>query len=395
MKKYTKYIVILVSLFLILILFILLSPKEIDWTYSFSKDDKIPYGNFVTYHVAEELFDYGFLTINKPVYNAAVIKDSGSNYIFINDNFSPDKLDAQALLNIINDGNNVFIAASYFNQTFRDTFNVNSSFSFVEDDTLKVKFCNPGLKRNHDYRFRKIPFDSYFTSFNDSNAVILGLNDSDKPNFIKLKIGDGNLYLNLIPLAFTNYNILDTANSDYIFKSLSYLPAESTTYWDEYYKAGKSMIRTPLVYVLSKESLSWAYYTSISIIIFYIIFEGKRKQRIIPVVRPLKNTTLEFIETIGKLYYQKKDHKNIAEKKINYFFDHLRNNYYIKGKSFNAEELSLIAEKSKVNLDQVKSIFNFINKIQVQNKITESDLKNLNSLIESFYNNTGNYGRTI
>ena len=396
MRKYSKYIALLISLILILILFLLFSPKEINWSYSFSKDDKIPFGNFVTYKAINEIFDDGILSVDEPIYNNIEVKyDSAMNYIFINDNFSPDKLDIQTLHEFIKKGNNVFIAAGYFNKSFSDTFNIKTSLSFINEDTLQVNFCNPGIKRDQNYKYKKVPFDNYFTSFKDSNTVVLGLNNSEQANFIKIIIGEGNLYLNLVPLAFTNYNILDTLNSDYIFKALSYLPSEYNTYWDEYYKSGKSMIRTPLIYVLSTESLKWAYYISILIILVYIIIEGKRKQRIIPVIKPLSNTTLQFVETIGKLYYQKKDHKNIAAKKINYFLDQLRNNYYIKGKTFNEEEMSLISEKSKVSLTKIRTIFSFIKNIELETKISEDELKNLNYLIESFYNSAGLYGRTI
>ncbi len=396
MKKYSKYITLLLILLLISILFLLLSPKEINWSYSFSKDDKIPYGNFVTYKAVNEIFDEGVSPVDEPIYNNVDIKlDSAMNYIFINDNFSPDKLDAQTLLEFIKKGNDVFISAGYFNKTFCDTFNVKTSLKLINQDSLKVNFYNPQLKRNQFYVYKKVPFDNYFTSFSDSNTVVLGMNNSNQPNFIKLNIGNGCLYINLVPLAFTNYNVLDTVNSNYIFKALSYLPAENYTYWDEYYKAGRSMIRTPLVYILSTEPLTWAYYVSIFTIIIYIIFEGKRKQRIIPIIKPLTNTTLQFVETIGKLYYQKKDHKNIAMKKINYFIDQLRNNYYIKGKSFNEEEIKQISEKSKISLTKIKTVFDFINDIEMKTKISEDELKNLNSLIESFYNSAGIYGRTI
>jgi len=59
------------------------------------------------------------------------------------------------------------------------------------------------------------------------------------------------------------------------------------------------MVRTPLKYILSQESLKWAYYILIVSIIVYIIFQGKRKQRVIPLIPPLKNTTLEFVRIIA------------------------------------------------------------------------------------------------
>ena len=73
----------------------------------------------------------------------------------------------------------------------------------------------------------------------------------------------------------------------------------------------------------------------------------------------------------------------------------MRNNYYIKGSTFNEEEIKHVSEKSKVSLSKIRTIFSYINNIEMKNKISEDELKNLNSLIESFYNSAGIYGRTI
>ena len=63
--------------------------------------------------------------------------------------------------------------------------------------------------------------------------------------------------------------------------------------------------------------------------------QGKRKQRIIPVITPLKNTSLEFVETIGRLYYQKGTRSGIAHKKIIFFLDFIRTRYNIATNVFN------------------------------------------------------------
>ena len=55
-----------------------------------------------------------------------------------------------------------------------------------------------------------------------------------------------------------------------------------------------------------------------------MIFKGKRNQRLIPVITPLKNQTLAFTRTIANMYYEKSDHKNIATHKINYFLEYIR-----------------------------------------------------------------------
>jgi hypothetical protein len=154
------------------------------------------------------------------------------------------------------------------------------------------------------------------------------------------------------------------------------------------------MVRTPLKYILSRESLKWSYYILIFSVIAYIIFQGKRKQRIIPVTAPLKNTTLEFVRIIGKLYFQQRDHKNIALKKINFFLDFLRNRYFVKTDELNPETVEKVSLKSGIDRNDVKNLFSYINYIDICNKIKEEELQRINFLIETFYKKAGVYGRS-
>jgi hypothetical protein len=122
--------------------------------------------------------------------------------------------------------------------------------------------------------------------------------------------------------------------------------------------------------------------------VFFIFFYGRRKQRIIPVIASLTNTTVEFVETVGNLYYQQKDFKNIAEKKISYFLDYLRSKYLIRTGSFDKETIQKIAEKSSLSSGKIKSIFKEIEKVNRSQKITEEELMNINYQIDKFYERT-------
>ena len=55
----------------------------------------------------------------------------------------------------------------------------------------------------------------------------------------------------------------------------------------------------------------------------------KRKQRPIPVIELLKNSTLEFVETVSGVYLSRHDNNSIASKKIQFWFDRIRNRYYL------------------------------------------------------------------
>ena len=82
-------------------------------------------------------------------------------------------------------------------------------------------------------------------------------------------------------------------------------------------------------YILSQPALKWAWYIFLIGMLDFYIFNAKRKQRIVPIIKPLANTTVDFTKTIGNLYYQEGDHGNIIDKKIIYFLEKIRNEYLI------------------------------------------------------------------
>ncbi len=395
MKKYSRFFFVLGFTILLLVIFKISSPKEIDWSLSFSNEDKIPNGSYILYKILPEIFPENKITsVYYPAYNNLYELDyTNSGYIFLNDEFSPDELDSRELLKYVGKGNYVFASANYLRGKLFDSIKVNTSIIFTNSDSAEINFYPDSLKKERAYQIKKSQFEFYFNEYDTLNSVVLGVNKDNKANFIRTSLGDGYFYLSTMPEAFTNFTLLDSINSDYAYKALSYLPSTLEILWDEYYKLNKSMVRTPLKYILSRESLKWAYYILIFSIIIYIIFQGKRKQRVIPVIAPLRNTTLEFVKIIGKLYFQQKDHKNIAQKKINFFLDYLRSRYFIKTDELNPETIEKISLKSGIDKNEVKSIFNYINYVDISKKIKEDELRKINFLIESFYKKAGVYGR--
>jgi hypothetical protein len=67
------------------------------------------------------------------------------------------------------------------------------------------------------------------------------------------------------------------------------------------------------------------------------LFDSKRRQRIIKPLQPNINTSVAFTETVGRLYLQKKDNRNIADKMITYFLEHIRNQYFLNTNQLNDE----------------------------------------------------------
>lgn len=392
--KNLKFLLPVIIVAVIYLLYKLFTPEPTNWNPSFSRYDKIPFGSYILYEELNALFPESKIeTTDLPFYNLDKAKKIlDKNILIICSRFNPDKLDSKVLLDLLSKGNDVFIAATSFGHELTDTINIYSNFKFWGMfDSTEVNFVNPALMKEDYYKFTKGNNDYYFEGFDSSKITVLGINKSGYANFVKIKFGMGNLFLSTLPNAYTNYNLLKS-NRDYIFKSLSYL-SNRDVIWDEYYKEVNKYSSTPLRYILSQPSLKWAYFTFLFAMIFFIIFKGKRDQRVIPVIKPLTNSTLEFIDTIGNVYFKQSNHKNIAKKRITYLLDYIRNKYSFKNISFDDDMIARLAEKSLVDKNDLIKMFSLFKSIEITGSVKNETLKELNNQIENFYIKTGAYGK--
>jgi hypothetical protein len=116
----------------------------------------------------------------------------------------------------------------------------------------------------------------------------------------------------------------------------------------------------------------------------FVIFRGKRTQRIIPVIHKLENATVDFTRTIGELYYQYGDFTNIIEKKIQYFLEFVRTNYYLDTNTLNPSFIDKLAAKSSNTKEDTKILVDFLVFLKSKTNHTEQELIELNKKIEHF-----------
>ncbi len=319
------------------------------------------------------------------------------NYIIINSSFSPGETDAKALLDFVQKGNCVFVSAQEITGILADSLKINTKIDYYEQDFSK-KDLESNLKKDSiyltllnenltthtkKYWYRDGTVTGYFSSFDTATTIVLGKNSNDQASFIRVQFGTGVFLISTTPLAFTNYNMLLEDNAEFISASLSYLPVRDT-YWDEYYKNYREVDSDSLRFIKSQPPLYWAYYVALFSVIAYIVFEAKRRQRIIPITDPPRNTTVEFVSTIGRLYFQNGNHKDIASKKIYYFLEYIRAKFYVTTNIFDKEFIDKITERSGIEQTKVIQLFALIQNFQKANSINQVDLMELNKRIEEF-----------
>lgn len=389
MKKDWKYIAYLVVFIGIYVFIQLISPKSHNWEFTLSHVDKNPYGTFVLNELTTDLFDTIHVS-NTTFYEMLNGQTRTTSVIGIATRMNLPNEDTEALFNYVSKGNNALLSAHYFYGQLADTLNLQTSdYLFTngnfldKQDSMQLHFTSAALDTTALFTYRRDNIHNYFEAYDTLRTTVIARNEMGEPVTINIRLGKGSLILNSTPLAFTNINMLNKHNNSFVSQTLSYLN-DTNLEWTEYYHLGRLEASTPLRFILSNEPLAWAYYIIIISLIVFIVFEAKRKQRIIPVIQPLANTTLEFVATIGNLYYQRGDHKNIAEKKIAFFYNLLRTNYYIDLHYITNHKLEVISAKTGNDIVDTGILFKMIESIQSKKIIETEELLTLNRLIEQF-----------
>lgn len=390
MKSYRRFLVVMALLFVIYIILQLTKPDPTDWAVTLSKSDKMPFGSYILYDQLQNLYPSASLnSYREPLYNSLPEEDRGTSaYFIIAPEVAMEEMDIERLLRFAEKGNYVFISGYGISDKLLDTLGLKTAavFDVGPLDSNAVRLSNPTLKDTQLYTIDKLSVGQYFSEVNNRDSTtVLGVNNRNHPDFVKVTVGDGAFFVHAAPLCFTNYFLLYKNNKDYTEKVLSYIPKHVTNvFWDEYYKLGRGGASTPLRFFLNNTWLRYALWLSIIALLLFVLFNMKRKQRIIPVIAPLRNTTLDFVKTVSGVYFNQKDNAGIAHKKIVYWLEFVRQHFYLSTQQLDNEFIQALEKKSGVNETLIRQIVQYAENIQ---EITVNDalLREISDAIDTFY----------
>lgn len=404
MSKGLKFLIFFIILVFGIIVFVDYGkPKTINWQKTYGLNDKIPFGLAVFNKEAETLFknqkielftkspsdffyqkgiideahvdadDYEFETLN---INEIDTNKKGT-YFYVSNNLSLDNIGLNALLDYVSYGNNAFISVNQLPNYLIDSLKVSLKY-----DTKNTSNFN-SVEGKNIFHFDKSVHFNYFDEFNQSDCKVLGSvieDDQKQPNYIAVKHGKGYFYLHLQPLAFTNYYLLQK-NYQYIENVVSFLPETGKMYWNV--NPQKSIVTSdPLRFIKSQPPLKWALYLILIGIALFVLFNSKRKQRVVPEIPPVTNTTVDFTKTIGNLYYLEKNHADLTTKKIIYLLEKIRTEYLIDTSKIDTNFINKLQVKTGKPKSDITLLVNYINLHKSTNQNSEEALIELNKIIE-------------
>lgn len=253
----------------------------------------------------------------------------------------------------------------YAAQSYRMFYNMVGGTLFV-DSVPKVKRLAYTLSTaGYDYKHDSL-YVGDFTRFDtivDEKERIERIDTfaiKKIPTAVSVPYGKGEVIFVSSPLLFTNYGMLEGNTSVYIFRLMSYL-ADLPVYRTEAYVKTDAMLvaeQSPFREFIKRPPLRWALYLALLGVVLFMIFTARRRQRVIPIMSKPANRSLEFIQLIGTLYYQRKDHVDLVRKKFKLFAEELRKTAGVDISDVNTDdrEYLLLAEKTGMNSDRLKKV---------------------------------------
>ncbi|WP_143884882.1 hypothetical protein [Chryseobacterium binzhouense] len=383
-RTFKIYAVIFIIIMVILALFELNKKEVLDWRKNFDVNKKSPFGLFVFNQESKDLFKNKLTKVNLSPYNYYSqnnpAKDNKHNILIIE-----SEIDAESWYKILKQaekGSNVMVIASRVPKAISDSIGFYmSQISFEDNNVLKLtdeKYVDDSLKLD------KFPSGKGF-SYIKPKVQVLGKTveeDNDvQANFIKAPFGKGYIFVHSEPLFITNYYLLKPQNLKYAENIFSYLNENETLWFTE---ANTTESSWSLRFILSNPPLKYAWWVFLGGMVLFIFFNAKRKQRIVPVIEPLRNTSADFVKSIGNLYLQEGDFHDMMAKKAQYFLNKVRIDLLIDTQNLDGDFAKKLHLKTGKPIEMIEEAVVLMKKAQdPYASVMKEDLAKMNALLDS------------
>ena len=400
--------------------------RPVSWNEHYAAQSKDPYGAYVAFQTLKGSTDKkNFKTLSDSLSGKLPIDSSqNARYIFIGKTMYLSESSLDALIEFVAAGNDAFISANHLPYALLEEIYPNycetdqetdyyygsgwEGFSYTEDSLVRLNLAHPDLQLKKDVPYRRKYYqrfvkgnwgfmeERHFLCDQEGAMTALGHLNGSLVNYARIPYEEGHFYIHSTPLAFTNYHLLRSEALEYAERAFSHL-GTGPVYWDEGSKNPRSNALdttppsrslssdSPLQYILSQPPLAYAWYLLLLLGVLYLLVRSRRRQRIVPVLESNANTSLEFVSTIGRLYFLQNDHKQLCLQKMRLFQQFIRERYGLQSRESDEIFLAKLAAKSEVPRELIDKLFLIYYNIQSSNIVTEYTLAQLHGLIEEFH----------
>ncbi len=302
------------------------------------------------------------------------------SYIFIEDDVNFTQSDVKRLFAFVAQGNTVLIATPMVPLGISDSFYIQTNYSLSNIINNKkpdqnVQFHNQNIKYPKAYLIKNGLAGNYYESFDSSRAEIIATIDNNKAVALSMHYGNGKFIFTTLQNLFLNQNLVKQQERNITYTLLNYANAY-TIIWDEHYKKHNTKNKSTIDFITSNKSLYALLLCLIIGIVFYMVFESKRRQREIAMIQVKENSTLNFVHAITALYRKNSSsHQDIIKQKLLHWYDLLKNRIRIDTQKLHTpNERLVLSEKTGIPFDKINEICNQVKYLEMAHEISHKEL---------------------
>ena len=364
--------------------------KNLNRRVSLWRLDKIPYGTRYAHDNLSFVFPNADIR-TRSRYPETLLTENNDDtlraLIILSPAFAPDSEAMNSIIRFASFGNQVFISARNFNDTVMSMLHLKWTRNSFLEDSAEISLLNPMTNRFENFSYPGYSQNSYFESVDTAAAAVLGKDRDGNPDFIRIPFPQGGaIFIHLNPFVFTNFFLLHKKNTKYYDETFSYLPSGTQVVeWSDFFRYSTSEEHfSALRFMLANRSLRWALWLTLLLFALLFLMESKRKQRPITEIAPLKNASVDFVKTVGRLYFQQKNNQNLAAKMVVAFLENIRSAYNLSTSVLNDEFVHKLAFRTGKPVSEVKQLINLIHEVRLKSDLPDRELMDLHFQISQF-----------
>lgn len=377
--------------------------KELNKRVTLWRNDKIPYGTWYAHEQLKHVFPYAYIENRTqspdPLHhgsnnNNPLVEEDDSSHsllIAIAPTVNPDSSEVEALSGFLARGNHIFLSAFQFSQPLLDSLGLsmtNTPFNLNTNTTLHFTLQHPLEDDSAEFQYPGFGGHSYFDKYDTNTTHVLARDSGGHAIFVEFHMNSGgSILLSTIPLSFSNFFLLHQSNKAYYDLVFSYLPGNiEYVIWDDYFRdVNRNHYSSSLAAMLKQPALRAAFYIILLLAALLLFSEIKRRQRIVPVIAPLQNSSVDFVTTVGRLYLQRKDNLDLARKMTIHFKEYVRNKFGLDTSILDENFEDLLAYKSGYPKPDLHQLLYTIRVAEDFREMSDDNLMAFSAQLDKFY----------
>lgn len=416
MKSNRLFVAVIIALMAVILLFEMNAPTRFRWNdTSQSHKSKQPFGCYVMDSVLRASLPQGYEVLGNGIkkYIGKKYKGGKHTFLFTNNYDKFINLFDVDFLKLIEDGNNVVLA--YDNNNYYDEVQhvseelgfyfepIDQSYmSHFNKETLSDPSLYDTIQWHSDGRFTDATY-IVNTAFCDNEVKLSGaytiiatLKRAKEPYYYQENrmatiagsryFGKGKVVIVSMPMIFSNYGILNDAIRPFVLRLLSDCGSKPIVRYDPTCinqdvdaVDNDQDQESPLRYLLANRPLRWAFYLALATLVAFVVFSARRRQRVIPVIKPPVNHMMDFVKRIGGIYYKRHDNVDLLNKKYVTFSNDLRTKAMIDIDNNDQidDELLALSNRTGIPLNELQQHISDVKNAIQATSITDKRLQQL------------------